>query len=80
MARVAARFDFGRLAFLPFDDPETGPLLAYLPEAVRFESAHLVRRDGSVWSPSSAPYRLIARNRHRLGPYVPNGRGPRRYP
>ena len=55
-------------------------LLARLPEATRYESAHLFRPDGSAWSPSSAPYRLVARNRHRLGPLVPNGPGPRRYP
>jgi len=80
VARVAARFDGSRLAYLPFDDPDTGPLLARLPETVRFESAHVVRRDGSVWSPSSAPYRLVARNRGRLGRLVPNRPGPRRYP
>jgi hypothetical protein len=80
VARVAARLDFGRYAFLPFDDPAAEPLLARLPEGVRFASAHVVRVDGSVWSPSSAPYRLVARNRHRLGPLVPNGPGPRRYP
>ena len=57
------RLDFGRLAFLPFDDPAAEPLLARLPEAARFESVHLFRPDGSVWSPSSAPYRLVARNR-----------------
>ena len=78
--RVAARFDSGRLAFLPFDDAEAEPLLARLPDGVRFESAHLFRLDGSVWSPSSAPYRLVARNRHRLGRLVPGGSGPRRYP
>jgi hypothetical protein len=55
-------------------------LLARLPENVRSESAHLFRPDGSVWSPSSAPYRLVARNRHRLGRVVPGGPGPRRYP
>ena len=40
---------------------------------MRYESAHVVRPDGSIWSPSSAPYRLVARNRHRLGPLVPDG-------
>jgi hypothetical protein len=55
-------------------------LLARLPEHVRFESAHLFRPDGSVWSPSSRAYRLVARNRHRLGRLVPGGPGPRRYP
>jgi hypothetical protein len=65
---------------LPFDDPAAGPLLARLPEERRFASAHVARRDGSVWSPSSALYRLVARNRHRLGPLVPDGPGPRRYP
>jgi hypothetical protein len=55
-------------------------LLARLPEPVRFESVHLFRPDGSAWSPSSAPYRLVARNRHRLGRVVPDVAGPRRYP
>ena len=80
MARVAARFDRGRYAYLPFDDVEAEPLLARLPETGHYASAHVVRRDGSVWSPSSAAYRLVARNRHRLGPLVPDGPGPRRYP
>ena len=79
-ARLVDRFDLGRLAFLPFDDPAAEPLLARLPEAARFESAHLFRPDGSVWSPSSAPYRLVARNRRRLGRLVPSAPGPRRYP
>ena len=65
---------------LPFDDPDAEPLLARLPEAVRFESVHLFRPDGSVWSPSSAPYRFVARNRDRLARFVPNRPGPRRYP
>jgi hypothetical protein len=55
-------------------------LLALIPEARRYESAHVARPDGSIWSPTSAPYRLVARNRHRLGRLVPNRRGPRRYP
>jgi len=80
VARVAARFDRGRYAYLPFDDPEAAPLLARLPEPSRYASAHVVRPDGSVWSPSSAPYRLVARNRHRLGKLVPSRRGPRRFP
>ena len=79
-ARVAARFDRGRYAYLPFDDPDAEQLLARLPEAKRFASAHLVRPDGSLWSPSSAPYRLVASNRGRLGRLVPNRPGPRRYP
>lgn len=79
-ARVVGRLDFGRLAFLPFDDSAAEPLLARLPEGARFESVHLFRPDGSVWSPSSAPYRLVARNRSRLGPLVPDAPGPRRYP
>ena len=80
MARVAARIDRGRYAYLPFDDVEAERLLARLPEARRYESAHLVRPDGSIRSPNSAPYRLVARVRHRLGPLVPDGPGPRRYP
>jgi hypothetical protein len=80
VARVAARIDRGRYGYLPFDDAEAGPLLDRLPEASRYASAHIFRPDGSVSSPSSAPYRLVARNRHRLGPLVPNGPGPRRYP
>ncbi|MGZ8783258.1 MAG: hypothetical protein ACXWZB_07140 [Gaiellaceae bacterium] len=55
-------------------------MLARLPEATRHESAHLFHPDGSVWSPRSAPYRLVARNRQRLGPLVPDRPGPRRYP
>jgi hypothetical protein len=80
VARVAARIDRGRYAYLPFDDAEAERLLARVPEARRFESAHLVRPDGSIRSPNSAPYRLVARVRHRLGPLVPDGPGPRRYP
>ena len=80
MARVAARLDRGHYAYLPFDDPDAEPLLARLPEEKRFASAHVARPDGSVWSPSSAPYRLVARSRHRLGRLVPNRPGPRRYP
>jgi hypothetical protein len=80
VARVAARLDRGRLGWLPFDDEAARPQLAQLPEAIRYESAHVVRRDGSIWSPSSAPYRLVARNRHRLGRFVPDGPGPRRHP
>jgi hypothetical protein len=80
VARVAARLDRGRYAWLPFDDEAAEPLLALLPEAGRRESAHVARPDGTVWSPTSAPYRLVARNRHRLGPLVPDRRGPRRYP
>jgi hypothetical protein len=80
VARVAARVDRGRYAWLPFDDEAAQPLLARLPEARRYESAHVLRPDGSIRSPSSAPYRLVARNRHRLGPFVPDGPGPRRYP
>lgn len=79
-ARVAARFDRGRYAYLPFDDSDAELLLARLPEARRFASAHLIRPDGPIWSPSSAAYRLVARNRHRLGRLVPNRSGPRRYP
>ena len=55
-------------------------MLARLPEDVRFESAHVFQPDGSVWSPSSRAYQLVARNRHRLGRLVPDVRGPRRYP
>jgi hypothetical protein len=80
VARVAARLDHGHYAYLPFDDPDAELLLARLPESKRYASAHVVRPDGSVWSPSSAPYRLVARNRHRLGKLVPSRRGPRRFP
>ena len=80
MARVAARVDRGRYAWLPFDDEAARPLLAPLAEARRFESVQIVRTDGAIRSPSSAPYRLVARNRQRLGSLVPDGPGPRRYP
>ena len=80
MARVAARLDRGRYGYLPFDDPDAELLLARLPESKRYASAHVFRPDGSAWSPSSPPYRLVARLRHRLGPLVPDGPGPRRYP
>ncbi len=80
MARVAARVDRGRYAWLPFDDEAAQPLLARLPAATRFESVHVVRPDGSIRSPSSAPYRLVARSRRRLGSLAPDGPGPRRYP
>jgi predicted DCC family thiol-disulfide oxidoreductase YuxK len=79
-ARVAARLDRGRYAYLPFDDPDAEPLLAPLPAEKRFASAHVVRENGTLWSPSSAPYRLVAHNRHRLGRLVPSRSGPRRYP
>jgi hypothetical protein len=74
------RFDRSRYAWLAFDDPEAKPLLARIPEASRYENAHVARPDGSIWSPSNAPYRLVARNRHRLGRFVPGGPGPHRYP
>jgi len=80
VARVAARIDRGRYAYLPFDDAEAEPLLARLPEAKRYASVHLVRPDGSLRSPNSAPYRFVASIRHKLGPLVPDGPGPRRYP
>ena len=80
MARVAASLDRGRYGWLPFGDEAAAALLAPMPEERRYESAHVARPDGSVWSPSSAPYRLVARNRHRLGPFVPDGPGPHRYP
>lgn len=74
------RFDRGRYAWLPFADEAAQLLLARIPAARRYASAHVVRRDGSIWSPRSAPYRLVARSRHRLGRVVPDGPGPRRYP
>ena len=79
-ARIAARFDRGRYAYLPFDDAEAAPLLARLPEPRRYASAHLFRPDGSVWSPSGKLYRLIADNRHRFGWLARDAPGPRRYP
>ena len=50
MARVAARVDRGRYGWLPFDDEAAQPLLAQLPEATRYASAHVVRRDGTIWT------------------------------
>ena len=55
-------------------------MLAPLPEAARYANAHVVKLDGSIWGPTNAPYRLVARNRHRLGRFVPDVEGPRRYP
>jgi hypothetical protein len=80
VARVAARLDRGRYGYLSFDDAEAELMLARLPETKRYTSAHLVRPDGSIRSPGWAPYRLVARVRHLLGPLVPDGPGPRRYP
>ena len=80
VARAGARLDRGRYAYLPFDDVDAEPLLARLPEERRYATAHLFRPDGSVWSPSSVLYRIVAANRGKLGPLVPNRPGPRRYP
>jgi predicted DCC family thiol-disulfide oxidoreductase YuxK len=79
-ARLAARCDRGRYAYLAFVDAEAAPLLGRLPEDRRYTSAHLFRPDGSVWSPSGVLYRLIADNRRLLGRLVPARPGPRRYP
>jgi predicted DCC family thiol-disulfide oxidoreductase YuxK len=87
-ARIVAQLDRGaRLAYLPLDDPAADGLLASVSPDERFESWRLVRRDGSVvgygWTRSrlaDAAYRLVARNRGRLGRLVPDGDGPRRYP
>ncbi len=72
---------------LPLDDAEAGPLLAGLPEAERFDSWRLVRRDGSLVGYGGvrgrlpdALYHVLARNRERLGRFVPDGPAPRRYP
>ena len=72
---------------LPLDDAAAGPLLAGLPEAERFDSWRLVRRDGSLVGYGGvrgrlpdALYRVLARNRERLGRLVPDGPAPRRYP
>ena len=79
-ARVAARFDRGRYAYLPFDDAEAAPLLARLPEARRYASAHLVRLDGSVWSPQQRALPAHRRQPPPVGRLVPARPGPRRYP
>jgi hypothetical protein len=47
---------------------------------MRYESSHLVHPDGRIHSYHGRVYRLIARNRHRLGRFVPDGPGPLRYP
>jgi predicted DCC family thiol-disulfide oxidoreductase YuxK len=87
-ARVVARLDRGeRLAFLPLDDPRADALLETVPADERLASWRLVRRDGSVrghaWLRGRLPdaaYGLIARNRRRLGRFVPDRAGPYRYP
>jgi hypothetical protein len=89
-------------------DPEADALLAALPEAERYATWHLVRRDGSLAgagaglvdlvasmrltrpaarlvalvpdSALEALYRVVARNRPRLGRLVPDRPGPRRFP
>jgi predicted DCC family thiol-disulfide oxidoreductase YuxK len=87
-ARSVARLDVReRLAILPLDDAAAVPLLATLPEAERFDSWRLVRRDGSVLGYGGvrghvpdALYQLVARNRSFLGRLVPDGPAPRRFP
>jgi hypothetical protein len=87
-ARLVVRADRReRLAVLPLDDPAAASLLAPVPEAERFASWRLVRRDGSLvghgWIRGRLPdaaYGLVARHRGRLGRLVPDGPAPRRYP
>ena len=63
------RFDRGRYAYLPFDDAEAEPLLARLPEARRYASAHR-RPARTARSGARAARRTVSSraNRHRLGP------------
>ena len=76
-----------RLAILPLDDAAAAPLLASLPEAERFASWRLARRDGSLVGYGvirgrvpDALYGFVARHRDVLGRLVPDGPAPRSYP
>ena len=100
VARAVVRLDRDdRVAFLPLQDDEAGPLLADVSDAERMGSIHLVEPDGRRFSRGAALTRLIghlrlpaparllgraydpvAHRRSRLGPHVPDGRAPRRYP
>jgi predicted DCC family thiol-disulfide oxidoreductase YuxK len=89
-------------------DLEAAPLLEGLPEEERFETWHLVLRDGSLLGHGTGgvellramtatrpaaqalehipdaildrAYAVIARHRSRLGSFVPDVTGPRRFP
>ena len=72
---------------LPLDDDAARPLLEPLPEAERFASWRLARRDGSLLGYGvvrgrvpDAAYGFVARHRDSLGPLVPDGPAPRRFP
>jgi len=72
---------------LPLDDVAAAPLLASLPEAERFGSWRLARRDGSLVGYGivrgrvpDAAYRFVAGHRDVLGRFVPDGPAPRRFP
>jgi hypothetical protein len=76
-----------RLAILPLDDAAAAPLLAPLPEAERFASWRLARRNGSLVGYGvirgrvpDALYGFVASHRDVLGRLVPDGPAPRRYP
>lgn len=76
-----------RLAILPLDDPAAQPLLEALTETERLASWRLARRDGSLLGYAGvrgripdALYRALAARRDLLGPLVPDGPAPRRYP
>jgi hypothetical protein len=75
------------LAVLPLDDAAAAPLLEPLPEAERFASWRLARREGSLVGYGvlrgrvpDALYRFLARHRDVLGRFVPDGPAPRRFP
>src|SRR5580765_3402701 len=60
-ARTVLRIDRdGRIAFLPFNDPEALPLLGDMPDDTRTSSIHLVDSDGHVYSRGAALTRLIS--------------------
>ena len=90
-------------------EDEAAPFLAQLPEEERFETWHLVERDGTLVSggaggiavlghlrltrplarlfrslrmtgPLDGLYARVSRSRARLGRFVPNKPGPRRFP
>ena len=79
-ARVVARLDFGRLAFLPFDDPAAEPLLARLPEAAASRACTCSDPTAPCGARAARPTASSPATADRLGRLVPSAPGPRRYP